>query len=55
MAKSQVQKFRDAARQLEADESEKGFDEAMRKIGRQRPKDEKESARKPAPTKDRSK
>jgi len=53
--KSQVQKFREAAKQLDADESEKGFDEAMRKIGRHRPKDEKETARKSAPTKERSK
>jgi hypothetical protein len=54
MAKSQIQNFRTAARKLGADQSEKSFDEAMRKIGRQRPKDEKEHARKPAP-KDRSK
>jgi hypothetical protein len=55
MAKSQIQKFREAARQLKTDKSEERFDEALRQIGRHRPKDEKERARKSAPTKDRSK
>jgi hypothetical protein len=35
--KSQVQKFKEAARELEADESEKRFDERLGKIARQKP------------------
>jgi len=35
--KSQVQKFRDAAHAVEADESEERFDEALRKIAKSRP------------------
>jgi hypothetical protein len=37
--KTQVQKFREAARELETDESEKRFDERLGKIARQKPKE----------------
>jgi hypothetical protein len=35
--KSQVQKFREAARDLEADDSEKRFNERLGKIAKQKP------------------
>ena len=38
-SKSQVQKFREAARDLEADESEKRFNERLSKIAKQKPAD----------------
>jgi hypothetical protein len=37
MPKSQIQKFRDAAYAVEADESEERFDGALRKIAKSRP------------------
>jgi len=36
-AKSQIQKFRKAARELETDDSEKRFNEKLGKIARQKP------------------
>jgi hypothetical protein len=36
-SKSQVQKFREAARDLEADNSEKRFNERLGKIAKQKP------------------
>ena len=40
---SQVDRFKQAARELEADESEKRFDERLAKIARQKPSPEKPS------------
>jgi hypothetical protein len=37
MTKSQIQKFRETARKIEADESEERLDEALRKIAKTRP------------------
>lgn len=47
MSKDQIDRFREAARELECDESEERFEDAMRKIAKQKPpeddgKDEKE-------------
>lgn len=39
-SKSQSQKFRDAARELGCDGSEKHFDEALAKIAKQKPHDD---------------
>jgi hypothetical protein len=36
--KTQIQAFREAARRLEADESEEGFDSALSKIARHKPR-----------------
>ena len=35
--KSQIDKFKQAARELEADDNEKRFDEKLEKIARQKP------------------
>lgn len=52
-SKSQSQKFRDAARELGCDGSEKHFDEALAKIAKQKPHDDlskrKEKARRVRP------
>jgi hypothetical protein len=40
---SQIEKFKQAARDLEADESESRFDERLAKIARQKPPPEKPS------------
>jgi hypothetical protein len=37
-AKRQIDKFRQAARELETDDSEKRFNEKLEKIARQKPK-----------------
>jgi len=37
--KSQLEKFKDAARELETDDDEKRFDERLGKIARQKPSD----------------
>jgi hypothetical protein len=38
-SKSQVEKFRDAARELETDDDEKRFDEKLGAIARRKPSD----------------
>jgi hypothetical protein len=38
-AKSQVEKFKEAARELETDDSEKRFNEKLGKIAKQKPAD----------------
>ena len=38
---SQSDKFKEAARQLECDEDEAGWDERLRKVARQKPEPEK--------------
>lgn len=43
--KSQVAKFREAARSLETDDSERRFDERLEKIARQKPKPTKKGSR----------
>jgi hypothetical protein len=40
--KSQVEKFREAARDLETDDDEQRFDEQLEKIARQKPRKEPE-------------
>jgi hypothetical protein len=47
-SKSQVEKFREAARELETDDDEKRFDEPLAKIARQKPS---EPAMKQGPSK----
>ena len=37
--KSQADKFREAARELETDNDEKRFDEKLKKLAKQKPKD----------------
>jgi hypothetical protein len=37
--KTQIQKFREAARELETDDDEKSFNEKLGKIARQKPAD----------------
>lgn len=50
MKQKQVDKFREAARALEADEDERKFDESLRKVTRrgetEKPKEEKSKAKK---------
>jgi hypothetical protein len=58
--KSQIQIFRDAARRLEADESEEGFDKALGVIARHKPRSSQPGTHKPtasaqAPKSDREK
>jgi hypothetical protein len=40
---TQIERFKEAARKLGANEDEAAFDEALRRIARQKPKPEKES------------
>lgn len=42
--KSQVDKFREAARELEADQSEEAFDRALKKIAKAQPSKEADRA-----------
>jgi len=42
MAKTQIQNFREAARRLQADESEESFDKALGQIARHKPKSERQ-------------
>ena len=41
--KGQSDKFKDLAREVEADEDEAAFDERLRRLAKQKPKDEKDS------------
>ena len=43
--KSQRQRFKEAARELGCDDSEEAFDEALKKVARHTPKDEKATPR----------
>jgi hypothetical protein len=45
--KSQVQKFREAARDLETDDSEKRFNERLGKIAKQKPRAPAKKSKKP--------
>jgi len=40
-SKSQIEKFKEAARELEADEDEANWDERLKKIAKAKPKPEK--------------
>jgi hypothetical protein len=46
-AKSQIDKFKEAARELETDDSEKRFNERLGKIARQKPQVEPKPKKKP--------
>ncbi|SLN78050.1 hypothetical protein ROA7023_04703 [Roseisalinus antarcticus] len=39
--KSQLERFKEAARQLESDDDEKRFEERLKKLVKQKPKDDK--------------
>ena len=40
---SQIDKFRDMARKLECDESEKAFDEKLKRVAKEKPEDKSSS------------
>jgi hypothetical protein len=44
--KAQIEKFKEAARELETDDDEKRFNEKLGKIARQKPSDQKPKAEK---------
>jgi hypothetical protein len=46
-SKPQINKFRETARELQADESEERFDEALRKVAKAPPPKEKPKPKKP--------